>query len=141
MKLWGVLGFVGYIGVLNAESDNSIEVPDEKPGIGVISHVEESSSQEDTEEEEVKIDPSSLLKEVTDNVTLPQEQEEVEKPEPYLIVPTDSTSPPGGGVRLIDPKIEKLFPPLKEIPWWERWWNAITSWFSDERSDTDSIDR
>jgi len=132
MKLWGVFCFVGTISALHAEKNSLIEAPEEKPGIAVISHIEESSSKENNEEEEVKADLSTFLKDTTDNITLPQE--ELEKPD-YLIVPTDSSSPPGGGVRFIDPKIEKLFPPLKDVPWWERWWNAVTSWFSNDEAD------
>ena len=130
MRMWGVLCLVGGFSDLNAKS--VLDLPDDKPGIGVISHVEEVETQEDSDEP--KADLSSFLKETTDNLTIPQE--DLEKPEPFLIVTTDQSSPPGGGVRFIDPKIEQMLPPLKETPWWERWWNAITTWFSDENSET-----
>lgn len=131
MRIWGVLCLVSCISNLNAKSDNMPEMPDEKPSIGVISHVEERSPQEDSDASSV--DPTSFLKETSDKLTIPQE--DLEKQEPFLIV-TDPSSPPGGVIRFIDPKIEKMFPPLKDAPWWERWWNAITSWFSGEISES-----
>lgn len=131
MKVWGVLCLLGCFSDLNAQSNDVPDIPDEKPGIGVISHVEKDAPQEDSKES--KADLSTLLKETSDNPTL--SQEELEKPEPFLIVTTDQSSPPGGGVRFIDPKIEKMLPLLKETPWWQRWWNAVTEWFSGENSD------
>jgi len=134
MKLWGVLCIMGCCSALNAQSDNAFEVPDKKSGIGVVSHVEEETSQDDADE--MKADLSTFLKDASEAQTAPEE--DLEQPEPFLIVTTDTSSPPGGGVRFIDPKIEKMLIPLRDVPWWERWWNAVTSWFSDESSDANS---
>lgn len=131
MKLWGVLCFMGCFSALNAQSDAGLEAPEEKSGIAVISHVEEETPQEDTDE--MKADLSTLLKEGSEGKTV--SEEDLTKTESFLIVTTDPSSPPGGGVLFLDPKIEKLLPPLKDIPWWERWWNAVTAWFSEENSD------
>lgn len=134
MGIWGVLYLVGFITDLNA---SNIDVPDnpenseERQGIGVISHnIEELPKEDFTRNNETE--GLSVLKE--NKEILPTSKEETEKPEPYLIIPTDKLSPPSGGVRFIDPKMvnDKIVPPTPDIPWWERWWNGVTFWLFGE---------
>lgn len=136
MKIWGVLCFVSCITNLHAHvidvSDRS-EGNEQKPGINVIPYVENTSLSDDASKKD-KAERSSILKENRELLT--SSKEEKEKPESYLIVVGDKLTPPGGGLRVLDPKLinEKTDPLLPEASWWEEWWNEITAWFSGEPS-------
>lgn len=127
MRLWGALCLVAYISSADARIIDAADRSDDKEtrgGISVTSHTEDQPRQEENLTND-KGEGASLLKENRETLLLPKE--EVEKPEPYLILPVDKLSPPSGGVRLIDPKFVNENPllPAPEIPWWERWWNWL----------------
>jgi hypothetical protein len=116
---------MGGISNLNAGIHKAADRDDtqqEKPSIGVISHVDEKPDKEETLKDR-KTELNSFLKENNDNITIVQE--EIEKPE-YLPAGDKTVSPPGGSLLLLNPNIaHEPMPPLSEVPWWERWWNGI----------------
>lgn len=134
MKIWGVLCLLVFIGDLEAriiDVPERFESREENPGTAVVSHVDEEGSQKNQKAE------LSSLKENHEASTLAQE--EVEKPDSYMIVDTaDKLSPPGGGLLVLDPRtiIEQtpdLFPEA-QAPWWESWWNGVMTWLFGESS-------
>jgi len=128
MKFWGMLIIVSFMGELNAATVEVLEVKEDNLGNGGgHSHFDESSQNEDPLKD-AKPEFSTFLKE---NTALPKAQEDIEKPEPYLLIMTekDKLSPPGGGLPHLDPDaINPKDLPSPEVPWWENWWNGITSW-------------
>ena len=136
MKIWGVLCLFCFINHLNAgiidTSDRSDK--DERSGVGVATHFEEDASEGPLKEQK---DLSSFLKENSESAI--SSKEEIEKPEAFLIVTTaEKSTPPGGGLRLIDPNIinEQIVFPAREVPWWERWWRGVKALFYGEDSDS-----
>lgn len=137
MKIWGVLCFIGCIGSLDARVINAADRSDkdERAGVGIATHFEEESRADSLKDE--KADLSSFLKENSESVI--SSKEETEKPEAFLIVNiAEKTTPPGGGLRLMDPKVinEQIVFPKAEVPWWDRWWNGVTLWLFGENLDT-----
>jgi len=63
-------------------------------------------------------------------LTLPQEETE----DPASVLSPSETSSAGGGLRLLDSKFleSEDSTPSADAPWWERWWFAISAWFSGE---------
>lgn len=139
MRVWAILCFVGCISALYARNTKTLEVPDDNPHVSPTPHIERVHLEKVTPREEtdntkdtMKADLPSPVREISDVQKI--SEEEPNNQETFFIVTKDLPSPPGGGVRLIDPKIETLLPPLQDSPWWERWWNAVISWFSNESS-------
>lgn len=127
MRIWGVLCLAGCISNLNAGIINvSDEVREEKPGIGIVSHIDEKVDKEEALKND-KTELSAYLKENIENTTVVQE--EADKPE-YFLVGEKTVSPPGGGLLLLNPNIvTEPTPSCSEAPWWERWWNGIIALF------------
>jgi hypothetical protein len=140
MKTWQILCLLGCVNELNAKhidaADSSENREERSAGIGVLSHFNKGMDKEESLKKG-KAELASFPKETRESA-LPS-KEEVEKPEPYMIVvTTDKLSPPGRSVPKNDPNVINeldlsLFPE-KEIPWWERWWNGLTEWLFDNNS-------
>lgn len=130
MKIWWALCFISCIGNLNAGTINiADEVQEEKPGIGVFSHMDEKSDTEETLKDN-KTDLSSFLKENTDKVIV--DEEEVAKQE-YFFVEEKAVSPTGGGLLLLNPNlINEPQPSYSEASWWENWWTGLISFFFEK---------
>jgi hypothetical protein len=135
MKILQILCILGFINHSNAGKSDRPDTKEEDPGKAAHIHFDEGAQTEDPATDK-KTEFSSFLKENTEN--LPVSQEEVEKPESYVIVLSDQekiSSPRGGGFLLLDPKIvdqNPLFPP-KEESWWEQWWRLVEEWLFGTR--------
>lgn len=131
MRIWGVLCLVSCASALNAEILDISDRPDERTGIGMSSHFDEESQQQKSMKEQ-KPEFSSVIKGKDEDLTTAQQT--IETIEPFLIVNTvEKLSPPGGGVRKLDPAVVNeiiLLPfPEVEVPWWERWWDRVVGFF------------
>ena len=133
MGIWGVFCLIFFI---NEASARIIDMPDktdqreERMGVGV--------SPKDDTLKEGKGEPPSFLRENSEGLST--SKEEIEKPDPYVIISTDKPSAPGGGLPSLDPSViaEMILPPFPEpeLPWWERWWNGVVEWFAGEKTET-----
>lgn len=134
MKIWGILCFFGCISDLDArimDVSEKFDSKEEKPLTGVVSRFDEEPANNGSLKDQ-KAELSSLTRENNEGSAL--SQEEIEKPDPYLIVnTTEKLSPPGGGVPRLDPRVvDEALPdlfPTAEAPWWEGWWNGVMEWF------------
>jgi hypothetical protein len=137
MKIWGVLCLLGFTSELNAHTmdgaDRS-EGREERASVGIPTHFDDESPK-DASSKDHKAESSSVLRESSENIA--SSKEEIEKPDPYMIIVSDKLSPPGGGVPSLDPKIvsEMVLPPFPEAeaPWWERWWKGVSEWFFGDK--------
>ena len=124
MRIWGVFCLLGCITILNAHGrvTDETDTIEDKSSVGVVPHIDNKSHVNNSLK---KTERPHLLKE---KKVLADSKEEKEKPESYLILTTEKLSPPGGGLRMIDPKMVNDKPPptpSPEVSWWERWWSWL----------------
>lgn len=138
MKIWGVLCLLGSLSTLNAYNTGGTDRSDnreERSGVTIPTHFDDESHKESSSKDHTA-EPSIALREANESIV--SSQEEIEKPEPYLIITTDKLASPGGGIPLLDPKVanEIILPTFPEAvaPWWERWWSDVEIWLFGEDS-------
>lgn len=104
MKLWCILCLISLISDANARFID-------------VTTLEENPKETKKIEAKDNLEPLSLS------------PEEAEDPVPVFLN-ANETSPPGGGLRSLDPKFLSPQPPLPTpcTSWWERWWTATKEW-------------
>lgn len=109
MRVWKILFLVSCLSNAQADllEDNTVE--EEQVGGGAFISRLEDSAQNQKPEVDKKNSDSLIILNVSDKIP--------------------ST---GGGIRFLNPDSLGSIPPFPppEPSWWERWWKAISAWFS-----------
>ncbi len=125
MNSWGILILISLsLSLLNNAHAHIKEVPTTEEDLSGATRIRPEGS-----DDVLKVDSSnSLGRDKEDTSKFPQE--DAEEPSTFFFSDKMMGSPPGGGIRALDPKLlEPIEPsPILEMSWWDKLWISISEW-------------